>query len=87
MEDHLSEILGIGEEGPFPSIPEVKDYCDHRACVKHDQQEGHRWGGGVKPEKFFRDNDVGRTGDGEEFCGALDESEEEDLEKGWFHIL
>jgi len=85
VEAHPAEACGIGEKRPLPSLPEIQDDGRHGSGVEHDQQEGHRGGGRIESEEFLRDDDVGGAGDGEQFRGALHESEEKNLKEGGFH--
>ena len=86
---------GTGEIVALPVFPEVHDDGEHGAGVQHDQEHGHFGARGVQAHQFFRDDDVGGAGDGQQFAGALDDGQEHDLEdihplrkpRGWGHFF
>ena len=66
----------------FPGVPEIGDDCKHGAGVEHDQQQRHLRGGGVEAQQFFRHDDMGGTGDRQEFGCTLHNSQNDNLEEG-----
>ena len=69
----------VSEVGALPLRPEVDDDGEHGAGVQHDQQQRHFRRGGVEAEQFFGNDNVGGTGDGQEFGEALDDGQDEDF--------
>ena len=82
-----SNSSGILEVGFFPCLPEIQDDGDHRARVKHHEQECHGWTGGIQSHQFFSHNDMCGAGYGKKFRRALDEAKEEDLKDVGFHMV
>ena len=62
-----SEIRGA------PGCPEIHDDGEHGAGVQHHQQHGQFRRGGIQTHPFFRHDDVGGAGDGQQFGEALDD--------------
>jgi hypothetical protein len=53
--------------------------------MQHDEKKGHGGARGIEPHQLFGDNDMGRTGNGQKFCGSLDQAQQKDLKECRFH--
>ena len=69
-----------------PGRPRIRNHGEHRAGMQHDQKKGHLRIGGIQLQEFFDDDDVGRTRDGLQLGGALNQSQEKNLKKRRWHI-
>lgn len=79
LDSELFECGGAVEIGGAPVAPEVNDHGEHRAGVEHDEEQRHGGRGGIETEELLHDDDVGGTGNGEEFGEALDDGEDDDV--------
>lgn len=59
-----------GSEEAFDILPKIEDYDHKGAKVKEDIEEGCR----LKPEKMFHNPQMGRAGDGQPLCEALEQT-------------
>ena len=84
MDDRLFETCGTDEKRVPPCLPEVGDDGDHRARVKHDQEECHGGAGRIESDELLSHDDMRGAGDRKKFGGSLDKTEEEDLEESRF---
>ena len=63
-----------------PAFPKINDDGEHRPGVQHDQQHGH-FGAATdsNAHDFFRGDDVGGTGNRQQFARALNQRQNQDL--------
>ena len=88
-DDHREKLRGdcgravlplLGLPQPPPAGPEINQHGEHRSRVQHHEQKDLLGPRRVHPHQPLRENDVRRTGDGQQFGRPLDQCQQGDLQ-------
>jgi hypothetical protein len=80
-EDKIFKASRALEKSWAPALPKINDDGEHRSRVQHDEQKCHFWRCRIQTEKLFRYHDVGGTGNGQQFGEALDNGQDDYVQK------
>jgi len=64
-----------------PGTPEIDDDREHRPGMKHHEEQCHVGRSRVESEQLFREDDVRRARDGQQFRQPLDDREDQDVKE------